>query len=330
MAADPTTVELSMSRPLVSIVINNYNYARFLRDAIDSALNQTYPLTKVVVVDDGSSDGSREIIAGYGDRVVPIFKENGGQASAFNAGVSACRGDIICFLDSDDFFYPEKVAQIVQVFRAQGVNSKPMMLHHLLAVKNHAGEDVGNGALDRSTHRSPLNLYDFAKRYRFLWCCSGPTSGISINKLLADRLFPIPEGKVRVSADDFIILGASLLAPVYSLDKYLGGYRVHDDNNWYHSRTRKSPEFRHVLDEYLNAKLVENGMLPVVSFYDSMFVWGEFVADRQWSKLGWHMLRLSVKQHDLYTARVICSTARMIAGSFKKSLLQRIKRLRKS
>src|SRR5436853_3004216 len=79
----------------VSIIINNYNYGRFLRDAIDSALGQGYPNTEVVVVDDGSSDDSRDIIASYGNRIIPVLKVNGGQASAFNAGFEASGGDVI-------------------------------------------------------------------------------------------------------------------------------------------------------------------------------------------------------------------------------------------
>src|SRR3954451_20463787 len=96
-------------RPLVSIVIDNYNYARFLPEAIESALAQTYPDTEVIVVDDGSTDDSREIIASYGSRVRPVLKTNGGQASAFNAGFAASRGDVVLFLDSDDTLFPEAV-----------------------------------------------------------------------------------------------------------------------------------------------------------------------------------------------------------------------------
>ena len=92
-----------------TIIINNYNYGRFLVAAIESALNQTYAGTEVVVVDDGSTDDSRQIIAGYGNRIRPVLKANGGQASTFNAGFAASTGDVICMLDSDDFFYPNKV-----------------------------------------------------------------------------------------------------------------------------------------------------------------------------------------------------------------------------
>ncbi len=84
-----------MNKPLASILINNYNYGRFLHEAIDSALSQTYPHTEVIVVDDGSTDNSREIIASYEDQIIPVLKENGGQASALNAGFAASRGEIV-------------------------------------------------------------------------------------------------------------------------------------------------------------------------------------------------------------------------------------------
>src|SRR4029453_4274434 len=92
--------------PLGSIVIDNYNYGQFVGEAIDSALGQTYPHTEVVVVDDGSTDNSQEIIRAYGSPVRAIFKENGGQGSAFNSGFAASRGDIGRFLDSDEGLLP--------------------------------------------------------------------------------------------------------------------------------------------------------------------------------------------------------------------------------
>lgn len=104
------------NNPLVSILINNYNYGYFLGAAIESALSQTYQNIEIIVVDDGSTDNSREIIAHYGNRIIPILKENGGQASAFNAGFAASRGDIICFLDADDEYLPGKISEVVKIF----------------------------------------------------------------------------------------------------------------------------------------------------------------------------------------------------------------------
>src|SRR5215831_18420961 len=122
-----------MTAQLVSILINNYNYAQFLREAIESALSQTYSHVEIIVVDDGSTDESAEIISSYGSRVTAVYKENGGQTSAFNAGVAASRGDILCFLDSDDYFYAEKIARIVELFGALDM-SKALMVHHRLKI----------------------------------------------------------------------------------------------------------------------------------------------------------------------------------------------------
>ena len=105
-----------MPEPLVSILINNYNYGRYLGVAIESALAQTYRRLEVVVVDDGSTDDSREVITSFAGRVVSVLKINGGQPSAYNSGFNASRVDIICFLDADDWFLPVKTARVVEAF----------------------------------------------------------------------------------------------------------------------------------------------------------------------------------------------------------------------
>ena len=94
--------------PLVSIIITNYNYEKFLPRAIDSALQQTYPVKQIIVVDDGSTDNSRKIINQYGNQITPVFQENRGATSATNTGFFASRGEILFFLDSDDIFSPHK------------------------------------------------------------------------------------------------------------------------------------------------------------------------------------------------------------------------------
>jgi glycosyltransferase involved in cell wall biosynthesis len=289
-----------LSGPFVSILINNYNYARYLRAAIDSALQQTYPKVEVIVVDDGSTDSSREIIASYGERVVAVFKENGGQGSAFNAGVRASHGDILCFLDSDDFFYSDKVSHVVEAFWQRGLNSRPMMMHHLLTPIDLRGARI-EGPLRGQTHVSPMNRYSFAQRHRFVWYEAGPTTTISINRALACRLFPIPERGVRISGDDFVVCGASLIGEIYSIGKDLGAYRVHENNNWHLSERKKSPEFIKTLQIYLNQKLLENGKSPVIAFDDSIHGLSRLMNDRRWAKLGWQMLRIALRDRDRYT-----------------------------
>lgn len=99
-----------MSAPLVSVVITNYNYAQFLPEALDSALAQTYENIEVLVVDDGSSDGSDEILRRYESRVGVIHQKNQGVAAARNRGIAEAKGSLVAFLDSDDVWLPEKLS----------------------------------------------------------------------------------------------------------------------------------------------------------------------------------------------------------------------------
>ena len=109
---------------LVSIVISNYNYEQFLRQAIDSALNQSYSNIQVVVVDDASTDGSRDIIDEYDNIEKCLLGSNLGQNRALNEGFRLARGEIVIFLDSDDFLTPDAVALHVERLRANPKASK--------------------------------------------------------------------------------------------------------------------------------------------------------------------------------------------------------------
>src|SRR5439155_23414554 len=88
------------------VVINSFNYDAYLHEAIESALAQTVSPREVIVVDDGSTDDSRDIIEGFGDLITPIFQPNSGQAAAINAGYHASSGSILIFADSDDVLLP--------------------------------------------------------------------------------------------------------------------------------------------------------------------------------------------------------------------------------
>jgi len=105
-------------KPLVSVVIPVYNGQRYLRQTIDSVLAQTYPAIEVIVVNDGSTDDSAEIIASYGSRLVAINQDNQGVSLARNAGISKAKGRFIALLDHDDWWLPEKIEKQVAVFLA--------------------------------------------------------------------------------------------------------------------------------------------------------------------------------------------------------------------
>jgi glycosyltransferase involved in cell wall biosynthesis len=224
--------------PLVSIAINNYNYARFLPEAIDSALNQTYPHTEVIVVDDGSTDHSREIISSYGNKIIPVFKKNGGQASAFNAGFAASRGDIICFLDADDSFLPEKAAEVVGAFSDR--QNLGWCFHPLKFVDNNGNPSIpqsshNGSSVPKNSHESSYREYDVG-----VYMKSGKlknkvpslpsTSGLCFTRSLLQQILPMPEAKTIGLNDGYLEFTALALSKGIILDKELALYRVHGAN----------------------------------------------------------------------------------------------------
>ena len=110
----------------VSIIIPTYNRASFLKKAIDSVLSQTYDTLELIVVDDGSDDGTEDLVAAYGSEVVSLRQENRGPSAARNAGIRAARSDLIAFLDSDDWFDKRKLA--IQVAAMQ--NNPSFLISH--------------------------------------------------------------------------------------------------------------------------------------------------------------------------------------------------------
>jgi glycosyltransferase involved in cell wall biosynthesis len=306
-------------RPLVSILINNFNYCKYLPEAIDSALSQTYAPTEVIVVDDGSTDQSRRVIARYHSKIVSILKENGGQASAFNVAVSRSKGGILCFLDSDDWFYPTKVEEVVAIFTRADFESRPIMVHHPVEISDEiAGKATGQTF--GKTHSSPCNCYDFARKYHFVEYIAGPTTGISLNRRLAQLLFPLPERTARTSADDFIVKASSLLSTVYSMDKRLACYRLHGKNAWFYSDRRHSEEFYRELDCYLNDKLRENNLSAVMARYDSMDCWADLVLGQRWRELARHVGKQVLLHPDRYTSKYLYNTTKLALRELKRTL----------
>ena len=112
------------------------------------------------------------------------------------------------------------------------------MVHHPVEISDEITGKATGQAFGK-THISPRNCYEFARKYHFVEYIAGPTTGISLNRRLANMLFPLPQ-TTRTSADDFIVKASSLLGEVYSLDKRLAYYRLHGNNAWYYSDRRHS------------------------------------------------------------------------------------------
>ncbi|SHH00330.1 glycosyltransferase [Tepidibacter thalassicus] len=101
----------------VSVIIPTYNYGEFICDAIDSVLNQTFKDFEIIVVDDGSTDNTKDIIKKYRDKISYYYKTNDGPASARNLGIKKSNGKYICFLDADDIFLPNKLELQVNLLK---------------------------------------------------------------------------------------------------------------------------------------------------------------------------------------------------------------------
>ncbi|MEL6260123.1 MAG: glycosyltransferase [Cyanobacteria bacterium J06626_6] len=206
----------------ISILINNYNYASFLQDAIDSALQQPHRNVEVVVVDDGSSDNSDEVIAAYGSQIVPVLKQNGGQASAFNAGFAASTGDIVCFLDADDYFSEGKLARVLEMWKTY---PDAGWLFHALDDVDESGCRLGaiaplaSGYVDyRLTMLNGQNLPAFPA-----------TTGLCFRREVLAKVLPMPED-IRISADQFLRLSAAFLSPGMLLSEAIAVHRIHGKN----------------------------------------------------------------------------------------------------
>jgi glycosyltransferase involved in cell wall biosynthesis len=225
MKNDETIDDHSQTRqPLVSVIITNYNYADYLKQAIDSTLAQTYSNLEVIVVDDGSKDDSQKVITRYGDRVIPVFKANGGQASGFNAGFAASRGALICFLDADDLWMPSKVEALVQASL-----SKPeaVLLYHKMQWIDNKEVPYGKPW--------PFTLWQGQIADRVVssggWWRHPPTSGLCCKRSFLEQIMPIPREEYRQGGDAYIASLAPLLGEIVGIDEVLALYRIHGAND---------------------------------------------------------------------------------------------------
>lgn len=105
----------------VSIVIPNYNYGKFIAKTIESVLAQTYPVSEIIVVDDGSTDNSLEVLEQFGNKIKIIEQQKQGVSAARNAGVKNSSGEFIAFLDADDIWLPNKIEEQIKSFADEEV-----------------------------------------------------------------------------------------------------------------------------------------------------------------------------------------------------------------
>ena len=276
-----------------SCLINNYNYGRYVAEAVESALAQTLPFDEIIVVDDGSLDGSQSMLRErYGSHplVRLVFQANGGQLAAFHAGLASSSGDLVFFLDADDRFLPTKVAEVVEVFDAYpdcGMVCHPVVLFGARDGVDFARRPERPHDAFQTGESSPWSLFSSwedpviplggglaSPGDRWKWVGS-PTSGMVFSRRTLDRFLPLPETLVpfwKIRADDCLVLGLSISGEErFYLHSPLAEYRVHDANGFF-NRVEKEDEGHRRATLLLQRELVRTVELPVTLVADEM--WG--------------------------------------------------------
>ena len=217
----------------VSIVINNYNYARYLGEAIRSALEQEEPALEVIVVDDGSTDGSREVIESFGSRIQAVFQPNGGQAAAFNTGIRAAKGDWVWLLDADDCLKPDAIRQ-ANALTGPGIARIAMGLEQIDAEGAPLGTQLSNGG--RAFEGS---LRDVLLEQGGLPAI--PTSGNLFSREVLLAILPVPESSFRICADAYLFVMTGKFGNMKLTPDIVANYRIHGENNFFR-RASQAPD----------------------------------------------------------------------------------------
>lgn len=211
---------------MFSVVITNYNYAAYLTSSIESVLAQDFEDYELIVVDDCSTDHSREVIEGFSSRfshVKSVFHtENRGHAGAFNSGILSSNSDYVIFLDADDVMHKNCLSSVLSFIQA---NTSFSLCHFYLRLVDSDGAPFGiyPYRLDAKTAKFKLR---FTGRYN-----TCVTSGMVFSRSFLSAVYPIHQQDFSQGADGFLAAVAPFYGEVLKLDKVLCDYRRHDSNH---------------------------------------------------------------------------------------------------
>jgi glycosyltransferase involved in cell wall biosynthesis len=212
-------------KPVVTVLVDTYNHERFIEEALASVLGQDFPpeQMEILVVDDGSTDRTPEIVRKFAPRVRLIRKENGGQASAFNAGISEAQGEIVAFLDGDDWWAADKLKRVVEAMAADP--EVGIVGHGIIMVKRDGHNET---EVLREGFRFQADTLEGARLFRLRRSLLG-TSRMTIRTEVLRRIGPVPNSIV-IEADEYLFTLAAALCVAKILPKPLAYYRLHDAN----------------------------------------------------------------------------------------------------
>jgi len=249
-----------MARRIVSVLIDTYNHERFIERAITSVLEQDMPMdgVEILVVDDGSADRTPEIARRFEPRVRLLQKSNGGQASAFNAGIPECHGEIVAFLDGDDWWAPQKLRRVLEAMKQDPEAG---------IIGNGITEVLENGdehsEVLHETPRFRINSLQGAQIFRRRKSQLG-TSRMTVRADILRKILPVPESIV-IEADEYIFTLAAALSVALILGEPLTFYRIHAGNLFQLSEFNKESILRkqksiEILAQALSERLSRLGL----------------------------------------------------------------------
>jgi glycosyltransferase involved in cell wall biosynthesis len=215
-----------MAKALVTVLIDTYNHERFIERAITSVLEQDMPMddVEILIVDDGSTDRTPELVRHFEPRVRLLQKPNGGQASAFNFGFVQAHGEVLATLDGDDWWAKEKLRRVLETLEA---NPDAGIVGHGFHEQYSDGRPNGL-ILPGRPYRLDLTSWQNAELFRHLASFFG-TSRMTIRKSVLDRILPIPE-ELTIEADEYIFTLAPAIGPAVIINEPLCYYGIHSGN----------------------------------------------------------------------------------------------------
>lgn len=210
---------------MLSVIICNYNYERYIGDAISSALAIDWPHLEVIVVDDGSADGSAAVIESFlsDRRATALFRENRGQAGAAAEGFRHSRGEWILFLDADDVVEPSIVRDAVEVMKPNW-----SMIQFQMNVIDESGKFLHNVFPKYRPDVNPSSIRKWVSEVDNY--PTPPNSGNVLSRQFLDKIFPLEEGMDRF-VDSYFLSTAPLLGDVLTVRKPVVRYRMHGSND---------------------------------------------------------------------------------------------------
>ena len=211
---------MTQDKPSFAIVITCYNYGHYVGQAIESALNQTRPADEIIVLDDGSTDDSKNVISGFGDRVRPVFQANQGYKKTINRGFQETSADVVLFLDADDGLHPTALEKVEKAW-CPGLAKVQFDLDIIDGEGRRLGRRFANFPRD-------IPCRETAAAFRTTGTYRWPvTSGNAHAREFLEQVMPL---NPPVGPDGLLNTIAPLYGGIYTIGEALGVYRLHGRN----------------------------------------------------------------------------------------------------